>query len=201
MHDRRLAAFGMVSASSPRIGIARMIGKRFPSACHPAYSARRRYRFPTLAEDAFRLRKHSRQYTGRPWVGLKGTVVSRPHCEQVVMVSVLVKPEAEEPARFDLQFLQRLGSFLKFLSWKKCCSPAVNTKSAPQSTHLRTRSWKSAISTVAPLPTCTLVGFGSRRRVSARLRNRFYSISRRFFFRFRLRASACLARSFSPGFK
>jgi hypothetical protein len=31
--------------------------------------------------------KHSRQYTGRPWVGLKGTVVSFPHCEQVVRVS------------------------------------------------------------------------------------------------------------------
>jgi hypothetical protein len=33
-----------------------------------------------------------------------------------------------------------------------------------------------------------------RRRVN-------YSTSRRDFFRFRLRASACLARSFSPGFK
>ena len=31
--------------------------------------------------------KHSRQYTGRPCVGLKGTVVSFPHCEQVVLVS------------------------------------------------------------------------------------------------------------------
>jgi len=94
------------------------------------------------------LKKHSRQYTGRPCVGLKGTVVSRPHCEQVVMVSVLVKPEAEEPWRLVLQFLHRLGSFLKFLSWKKCCSPAVKTKSAPQSTHLRTRSWNSGIATV-----------------------------------------------------
>src|SRR5579864_3381982 len=64
------------------------------------------------------------------------------------MVSVLVNPEAEEPCRLVLQFLQRFGSFLKFLSWKKCCSPAVNTKSAPQSTHLRTRSWNSAIATV-----------------------------------------------------
>src|SRR5579862_8510195 len=63
------------------------------------------------------------------------------------MVSVLANPEADEPCRLVLQFLQRLGSFLKFLSWKKCCSPAVNTKSAPQSTHLRTRSWKSGIAT------------------------------------------------------
>src|ERR1700687_2922185 len=64
------------------------------------------------------------------------------------MVSVLAKPEFPEPCRFDLQVLQRLGSFLKFLSWKKCCSPAVNTKSAPQSIHLRTRSWNSGIATV-----------------------------------------------------
>jgi len=97
--------------------------------------------YPAVAaEVTFRERKHSRQYTGRPCVGLNGTVVSLPHCEQVVMVSVLVKPEPEEPWRLVLQFLHRFGSFLKFLSWKKCCSPAVNTKSAEQSTHLRTRS-------------------------------------------------------------
>src|SRR5687767_10813805 len=103
--------------------------------------------YPATA-DALRLRKHSRQYTGRPWVGLNGTVVSRPHCEQVVMVSDFVNPEPAEPWRLVLQFLQRLGSFLKFLSWKKCCSPAVNTKSALQSTHLRTRSWKSGMATL-----------------------------------------------------
>src|SRR5689334_2867992 len=79
---------------------------------------------PTAMPVALRLRKHSRQYTGRPCVGLKGTVVSRPHCEHMVMVSVLVKPPPEEPCRLTLQVLQRLGSFLKFLSWKKCCSPA-----------------------------------------------------------------------------
>src|SRR5215470_11524963 len=95
---------------------------------------------PAMAADAFRVRKHSRQYTGRPCVGLNGTVVSRPHCEQVVMVSDFVNPEPAEPWRFVLQLLQRLGSFLKFLSWKKCCSPAVKTKSPPQSTHLSTRS-------------------------------------------------------------
>src|SRR5215475_15348308 len=61
------------------------------------------------------------------------------------MVSVLVNPEADEPCRLVLQFLQRLGSFLKFLSWKNNCSPAVNTKSAPQSTHLRTLSWNSIL--------------------------------------------------------
>src|SRR5689334_14023933 len=58
-----------------------------------------------------------------------------------------VKPSA--CARLPLQLLQRLGSFLNCLSWKKSCSPAVNTKSAPQSTHLRTLSWNSIES--APL--------------------------------------------------
>ena len=46
-------------------------------------------RYRAAAEVALRLKKHSRQKTGRPCVGLKGTVVSRPHCEQLVMVSVL----------------------------------------------------------------------------------------------------------------
>jgi len=36
-----------------------------------------------------------------------------------------------------LQFLQRLGSFVNFLSWKNSCSPAVNTKSVPQSMHFK----------------------------------------------------------------
>jgi hypothetical protein len=35
--------------------------------------------------------KHSRQNTGRPCVGLNGTVVSLPHSEQVVRVSTLAK--------------------------------------------------------------------------------------------------------------
>ena len=39
------------------------------------------------ADGARRDWKHSRQYTGRPCVGLKGTVVSFTHCEQVVRVS------------------------------------------------------------------------------------------------------------------
>src|SRR5690349_12122720 len=118
--------------------------RRHELADRPSDKAVRRFILnqapPAMAADALRLRKHSRQYTGRPCVGLKGTVVSRPHCEHMVMVSVLVKPPPDEPCRLVLQPLQRLGSFLKFLSWKKCCSPAVKTKSSPQSTHLRTRS-------------------------------------------------------------
>jgi hypothetical protein len=78
---------------------------------------------------------------------LNGTVVSLPHSEQVVRVSTLgYEPGAEIPsadARFDLQALQRFGSFLNCLSWKKSCSPAVNTKSAPQSTHFSILSWNS----------------------------------------------------------
>ena len=74
-------------------------------------------------------------------MGLKGTVVSAPHSEQVVRVSV--RTRALPLARLDLHCLQRFGSFLNCLSWKKNCSPAVKTKSAPQSTHFNTRSWKS----------------------------------------------------------
>lgn len=39
------------------------------------------------APSALRCWKHSRQKTGRPCVGRKGTVVSFPHCEQLVFVS------------------------------------------------------------------------------------------------------------------
>ena len=39
------------------------------------------------APIALRCWKHSRQNTGRPCVGRKGTVVSFPHCEQFVFVS------------------------------------------------------------------------------------------------------------------
>jgi len=93
--------------------------------------------------------KHSRQNTGRPCVGRKGTVVSLPHCEQVVRVSTRAKVvvgagiEPSKDARLDLQGLQRLGSFLNCLSWKKSCSPAVKMNSAPQSMHFKTLSWNS----------------------------------------------------------
>src|SRR5262245_21283449 len=88
--------------------------------------------------------KHSRQKTGRPWVGRKGTVVSFPHCEQLVLVSVRIGAEPPtDSARLALQDLQRLGSFLNPLSAKNICSPAVNTNSAPHSEHFRTLSWYS----------------------------------------------------------
>src|SRR6266403_4503179 len=90
--------------------------------------------------------KHSRQNTGRPCVGRNGTVVSFPHCEQPVLVSErigLPLPPPEDSARLALQALQRLGSFLKPLSAKNICSPAVNTNSAPHSEHFRTLSWYS----------------------------------------------------------
>jgi len=91
--------------------------------------------------------KHSLQRTGRPCVGLKGTVVSLPQAEQLVRVSTRGRDAEElgpaEEVRLDLHALQRLGSFLNCLSWKKSCSPAVKTNSAPQSMHFKTLSWNS----------------------------------------------------------
>src|SRR6202043_354207 len=80
--------------------------------------------------------------------GRKGTVVSLPHCEQLVFVSERIcnppaTPGPAPSARLALQPLQRFGSFLKPLSAKNICSPAVNTNSAPHSEHFRTRSWYS----------------------------------------------------------
>lgn len=85
--------------------------------------------------------KQSRQSTGRPCVGLNGTVVCLPHCEQMARVSVRDEPRCPPPpapkfaTRFALQALHRLGSFVNCLSWKNICSPEVKTKSAPQSMH------------------------------------------------------------------
>jgi len=92
--------------------------------------------------------KHSRHSTGRPWVGLNGTVVSFPHCEQVVRVSILGYRGGGDGApttasRLALQALQRFGSFLNCLSRKNDCSPAVNKNSVPQSMHFNILSWNS----------------------------------------------------------
>src|SRR6202795_2790063 len=97
---------------------------------------------------ALRCWKHSRQNTGRPCVGRKGTVVSLPHCEQLVLVSERIwepppPPPPPPSARLALQPLHRLGSFLKPLSAKNICSPAVKTNSAIHSDHFRTLSWYS----------------------------------------------------------
>src|SRR6187397_319085 len=64
------------------------------------------------------------------------------------MVTVSTRSRAMDPpagrlARLALQALHRFGSFLKFLSEKNCCSPAVQMNSAPQSTHERILSWNS----------------------------------------------------------
>jgi hypothetical protein len=82
--------------------------------------------------------KQLRHSTGLPCVGLKGSVVSSPHSEHLVRVSARTRDPLE--LRFALHCLQRLGSFTNCLSWKKTCSPAVNTNSAPQSRHVRIRS-------------------------------------------------------------
>src|SRR5258707_9927056 len=110
--------------------------------------------------------KHSRQNTGRPCVGRNGTVVSFPHCEQLVLVSERIgelppPPPPPPSARLALQALQRLGSFLKPLSAKNICSPAVNTNSALHSAHFRTLSWYSMEAFPPETPTgkgtCTIL--------------------------------------------
>jgi hypothetical protein len=102
--------------------------------------------------------KQERHSTGRPCVGLNGTVVSIPQAEHWVRVSVRDKGRAAaatpglvdrpRPARLALHSLQRFGSFLNCLSKKKSCSPAVKTNSLPQSQHLRSLSMNS----IAPSP-------------------------------------------------
>ena len=69
-----------------------------------------------------------------------------PQAEHIVWVSTRsrpIPPPAGRAARFALHALHRFGSFLKFLSAKNCCSPAVQMNSVAQSTHLRIRSWNS----------------------------------------------------------
>jgi hypothetical protein len=78
-----------------------------------------------------------------------------PHAEQFVVVStrslIIEAPDdAGRAARFALHPLHRLGSFLKFLSAKKSCSPAVQMNSVPQSTHVSALSWNSIGSTLSP---------------------------------------------------
>jgi len=95
--------------------------------------------------------KHERHRTGRPCVGLNGTVVSRPHEAQVAVVSTRSRgaPGAGPcAARFALQARQRFGSLRNPLSAKNACSPAVQMKLLPQSTHCRVLSWNS----IGPLP-------------------------------------------------
>jgi hypothetical protein len=177
-----------------------------------------------LAPANLRCWKHSRQNTGRPCVGRNGTVVSFPHAEQFVVVSTRsladdVPLAAGRDARLALQLLHRLGSFLKFLSAKKSCSPAVHVNSAPQSTHDSILSWNSIGPTSHQLepapsprpPSCVSNVMGNGPLVpgswviptrAGRVdQSSGYSDSRRCFLRVRLRANACLARRRSPGFK
>src|SRR5215212_3591414 len=100
--------------------------------------------------------KHSRQNTGRPCVGRNGTVVSLLHAEQLVVVSTrslaMPPPPDGRDARLALQPLHRFGSFLKFLSAKNSCSPAVQMNSVLQSTQLSNLSWNSIGPTSHGLP-------------------------------------------------
>lgn len=58
-------------------------------------------------------------------------MVEAPHFEQMTAVSI--RPRVCD--RFALHVLQCLGSFRNCFSLKKSCSPALKTKSSPQSTH------------------------------------------------------------------
>src|SRR5229473_2366058 len=71
---------GQISLTIPREVFRRSsYSSECPACCFPA---------PLYAAPiALRCWKHSRQKTGRPCVGRKGTVVSFPHCEQFVFVS------------------------------------------------------------------------------------------------------------------
>src|SRR3981189_174309 len=114
------------------------------------------------APIALRCWKHSRQNTGRPCVGRTGAVVSFPHCEQFVFVSERIGEACPPPppppsARLALQPLQRFGSFLKPLSAKNICSPAVKTNSALHSEHFSTLSWYSM--SRSPLVPCRAGGW------------------------------------------
>src|SRR5258707_11670833 len=74
---------------------------------------RRSYTPPAPAN--FRDWKHSLQNTGRPCVGLKGTVVSLPQAEQLVCVSTRSRAKPPPDGRlapFAVQLLQRFGSVL-----------------------------------------------------------------------------------------
>src|SRR5208337_1717645 len=139
-----------------------------------------------LAAVVRRCWKHSLQRTGRPCVGLNGTVVSLPQAEQLVRVSTLERgPEEIGPNELvflALQALQRLGSFLNCLSWKNSCSPAVKTKSLPQSMHLRTLSWNSMESySLQPVFPATDGGFRGRRADQTVRPRRFANLSLRYF--------------------
>ena len=76
--------------------------------------------------------------------GLKGTVVSFPHCGTIVVefrrAGSTRWRRSSSRLRFDFARLTPLGLVLEPLSGKNSCSPAVKTKSAPQSLHLRTLS-------------------------------------------------------------
>jgi hypothetical protein len=58
--------------------------------------------------------KHSRQNTGRPWVGLKGTVVSFPHTEHTACVSTGATAVAHTGAAFNVP-LAAFGFVLELL--------------------------------------------------------------------------------------
>jgi hypothetical protein len=107
--------------------------------------------------------KHVLHLTGRPCVGLNGTVVLLPHSEHVTRVSIRRRPPT--PCFLALHCLQWLGSLVNAFSWKNCCSPAEKTNVVPQPIHRISRSAKD----ISPL------SFDARRRKTESMANQALS--------------------------
>ena len=157
--------------------------------------------------------KHSRQNTGRPCVGLNGTVVSLPHAEQLVVVSTRSRPiaAAGRGPRRSLR-LARLASFRLVLEIlvgeEELLAGRPDELRAAVHAVAAILSWNSigppshAIPLVARAMLERERPARPRRMTGRRLPAAVdYSTSRRCFLRVRFRASACFARRRSPGFK
>ena len=123
------------------------------------------------------------------------TVVSRPHCEQTVIVSVLPAPMTSLPLA--LARLAALGLVLELLIVEELLFSRCENKLG-----IAFRALQDPILELRHNPTWFLERVVKRagRDLPVHLVG-CYSTSRRDFFRFRLRASACFTRFFSPGFK
>ena len=88
-------------------------------------SALRRFKRKVQQEDIIKdIKKHSLQKTGRPWVGLNGTVVSLPQFEQLVIVSTR--------SRATIAPAGRLARFALQASRVKCGSSCRQKRSATE---------------------------------------------------------------------
>src|SRR5256885_356908 len=97
--------------------------------CFNAAGVEKRFSPNQAAPMARRCWKHSRQKTGRPWLGRNGTVVSFPHCEQFVLVSARAEelpPYPPPSARFADRKSTRLNSSHLVISYAVFCLKKKN---------------------------------------------------------------------------